>query len=47
MGFGLGFEENALIVDVCFSLLRGFSTTPTSSYVVKLAYNWNIVSNHL
>jgi hypothetical protein len=47
MGFGLGFEENVLIHDVCFSLLHGFSTIPASSFVVKLAYNWNTVNNHL
>jgi len=47
MGFGLGFEKSALIPSVCFSLLRGFNTTLTSSFVVRLTYNWNTVSNHL
>jgi hypothetical protein len=47
MGFGLGFEESALIPNVCFSLLRGFSKTPTSSFVARLACNWKLINNHL
>jgi hypothetical protein len=47
MGFGLGFEESALIPSMCFSILRGFNKTPTSSFVARMAYNWNTVSNHL
>jgi len=40
MGFGLGFEESALIPSMCFSILRGFNKTPTSSFVARMAYNW-------
>jgi len=47
MGFGPSFEESVLVPSVCFSLLCGFSTIVASSYVARLAYNWNTVSNHL